>query len=184
MSNKKRLLLMVAGLVCCLLFGSLFISYSIFAADIVHKDGVPGGHYESIPFNMKIGEMIQGELSIKDEPLKLGIADSEGTIFRDFGVCDSRLCFHYAANYDGRHYIVVSNPNADSVQASAFEVVADIVTTSLQPGTGSGVKVTPEVTGSPTPPVWTIVIIGVLVGVIVVMSVRRRRRPADNRAMF
>ena len=179
MINKHKLLAILAGLLCYSLLALLLINYPVFASDDNHIErhgGVVGGHSESIPFNMEVGEMIQGEFIAEREPLRLSIADFSGKSIHNFGECGSRCGFYYAARDDGQHYLVVTHPNPMSVGASGYQINADILPTELPPGSGSGQTPTQDAT-KPSPfPAWGIVIIVVVIGVIIAMFTRRRRR--------
>lgn len=175
MTNKHKILAILV-----VLFGCSLFAYPVFAQDTKHIEkhgGVVGGHSESIPFSMEVGEMIQGEFIAEREPLRLSIADFSGKSIHSFGECGSRCGFRYAAGEDGQYYLVVTHPNPMSVGASGYQINADILPTELQPGTGSGQNVTQDVTKVSTFPSWGIVIIVVVV-VIAVIFARRRRRPS------
>jgi hypothetical protein len=114
-----------------------------------------------MPFDMKVGEMIQGELYVAFGNLKIGISDSSGNSIHDFGQCSSRCSFHYAADYDGRHYLVVSNPDSFS-GAREYDIKSDIVPTEYPPGTGSGKKTGEEQGGQQ----WWVIVVAVVVAII------------------
>lgn len=178
MTRKHRILAILVLLLGCLLF-----AYPVFAQDTKHIDqhgGVVGGHSESIPFSMEVGEMIQGEFIAEREPLRLSVADFSGNSIHNFGECGSRCGFYYAARDDGQHYLVVTHPNPMSVGASGYQIDADIFPSEFPPGTGSGQNVTHDVTRVSTFPAWGIAIIIVVVAIIVFKFTRRRHRPSSR----
>jgi len=148
--------------------------------DIDTYGEISGGHSDSIPFQMEVGEMVQGEILLRKDPLRVSISDSTGKSIHDFGICSSRFSFYYTQcpDYGSQYYIVVTNPDAYSIGTRGYSWLrANIVPTDLPPCTGSGKNMNGDVTPY-TPPVWTIIIIVVVILVIVVIFRRRRHRPS------
>lgn len=137
---RKHLRILSLVLLCSLLLGSFLIGSSILAQEEIEKYGeIAGGKSDSIPIQLKVGEMVQGEIiAVRNQRLRLSIADYTGKSIHDFGETSTRGGFYYAAETDGQHYIVVTNPDSFSVGTRGYTLKYMIKPTDLAPGSGSG----------------------------------------------
>lgn len=136
---------------------SLVFNIPILAQGEFEKSGeVGGGKSDSIPIQLMVGEMVQGEIvAVRNQRLRLSISDFSGNSIYNFGETSTRGGFYYAAEIDGQHYLVVTNPDGLSVGTRGYQLTYYITPTDLMPGTGSGQKVSKDVAKSDIP--WTII---------------------------
>ena len=98
------------------------------------KGGELGSNFsDSIPFEIKVGEMVQGELASK-EALRVIILDPTLRESVDFGkiIVES---FFYAAETEGTYHIKITNPTKETI---VYTLSYTVLPTSLAPGTHSG----------------------------------------------
>ncbi len=165
--------LILAGCIVglCLLV-SLLAGGSTLAQEEMQKGGgeIAGGKSDSIPIQLKVGEMIQGEIiAVRNQCLRLSIADFSGRTIHYFGETSTRAGFYYAAKVDGQHYIVVTNPDGFSVGTRGYNINYRITSTNLAPGTGSGKNTTKDMT-KPSMSMTTVwLILGATIFILVVL---------------
>ncbi len=119
-------------LLCLSILGSL-LSSSVLAQEPNEESGELGeGQSDYIPFEIKVGEMVQGELACK-EALRVIIVDPILRESVDFGKIVGS--FFYAAETEGRYRIVITNPTKETL---GYTLTYTVLPTSLAPGTNSG----------------------------------------------
>ncbi|MBI4330615.1 MAG: protein kinase [Chloroflexi bacterium] len=98
-----------------------------------------GGHSDSIPVQLKVGEMLQGEIiAVRNQSLSWDIADFSGRVVQSFGTTDTRAGFYYAPEVDGQHYIVITNPRDWEIGTHGYQVTYSTTGSTVPPGAGSG----------------------------------------------
>lgn len=130
------------------LLGNFLANSSVLAQEPIKKDGeIAGGKSHSIPIELQVGQMVEGEfIAVRGQRLRLSLADFTGKSIYIFGETSTRGGFYYAAETNGRLYIVVTNPDGFSVGTRGYNIIYQIKPTNLAPGAGSGKKVTKDVT--------------------------------------
>lgn len=167
----------VIALVGCLMslfvLATFLIGGSILAQVEIQKDGeIAGGKSDSIPIQLKVGEMVQGEIiAVRNQRLSLSIADFSGKSIHYFGETSTRGGFFYAAKVDGQYYIVVTNPDSFSVGTRGYRIVYKIIPTNLAPGTGSG-----KPTGGKSVLPWVVAGISIIGLILLLVFIRRRKQ--------
>lgn len=181
MNTGIRKPLVLAGFIICLsVLGSFLASGFVSAQENLEATGeIAGGYSESTPFQIKVGEMVQGEIVLRKEGLRLSIADYTGQIIHDFGLCSTRCGFYYAAATDSQHYLVVTNPDAFAIGTRGYHIYYTITPTDLAPGTGSGQAYTGDVTPNPWPTILLITGIIVFLGLVLLFARSRREEIVD-----
>ena len=115
--------------------------------------------------------MVQGEIvALRNQRLRLSIADFSGKTIHYFGETSRRAGFYYAAKVDGQHYTVVINPDGFSVGTRGCNISYRITPTDLAPGTGSGQNVNKDVAKSDIS--WTV--IWWIVGIVFILGLALR----------
>jgi len=174
-----------AILIACLSVAIVFlVSGSLLAQDEISKYfEITGGKSESIPIQLNVGQMVQGELIIKRTgTIRLSMSDFSGKSFYLFGETSTRGGFYYTAETSGPFYLVVTNPKGFSVGTTGCTVNYSIVPTNLQPGTGLGKKVTNDMTKPSISMTTVLLITGIIVFLgILLWLVRGRLRPIRYR---
>ncbi|MDP2730222.1 MAG: hypothetical protein Q8O55_07055 [Dehalococcoidales bacterium] len=174
MNSKIGKLLIVTWLITCLsIIGSFLVSDSVLAQEPVKTEGwIAGGHSDSIPIELKVGEMVQGEI-IGKEALMLTIDDPAGKEVQNFGEI-VHGSFSYAAKIDGKHYIVITNPNRWAIGTRGYTLTYTILPTDLGPGTGSGKAI-----GEKSIIPWIIAGVVILVVIFLIVFIRRRKQQRE-----
>lgn len=179
MYTKIRKPLRLAGAILCLsLLGSLLGSSPVLAQEPVVKGGeVAGGRSDSIPIQLKKGEMVQGKIIARKEALRVTIDDPAGKEVQNFGEI-VHGSFFYAAKTDGEHYIVITNPNRWAIGTKGYTLTYAVLPTELAPGTGSG-----QATGEKSIMLWVTIgtILAVALGLIIYLRQKRRKRELRQR---
>ena len=154
-------------LLCLSILGSLLSSSSVLAQEPIKESGELGeGRSDYIPFEIKVGEMVQGELACK-EALRVIIMDPTLRESVDFGKIVGS--FFYAAETDGRYRIKITNPTEETI---GYTLTYTVLPTSLAPGTNSG----PGMIRRNLPAI----IFGVLaVGGIIYLFIRRKKKERE-----
>ena len=170
--------------IACLSVVPLAVTPSALAQEQIHIYGeIAGGYAHSYPIELKVGEVISGQIIVRNETLTLSIADSTGKVIYDFGSCSTSCAFHYAAEVNGKHHLIVGNPDTYKIGTRGYNIYYSIRPTTLAPGMGSGIKVTgdatnPSTTSGSTTAVWwilgTIACVFIFLGIFV--GSRRRRK--------
>ena len=176
MNTKIRKFLIVTWFITCLsILGSFLVSGSVLAQDEVRKNGeIAGGKSDSIPIQLKVGEMVEGEIiAVRNQRLRLSIADFTGKSIYYFGETSTRAGFYYAAKTDGQHYIVVANPNSFSAGTRGYNLTYTILPTDLAPGTGSGKAI-----GEKSIIPW--IVTGVIISLVIFIRRRKEKRAVDS----
>ncbi len=118
---------------CLLLLGSFLTSSSVLAQEPIEKSGeLVGGHSDSIPIQLELGEVVQGEIIASNEPLRVTIDDPAGKEVQNYGSI-THGSFSYQARIAGKHYIVVTNPNTITVRKRAYTLTYTILPASSFP---------------------------------------------------
>lgn len=179
-SNISRILTATLFVICLSLFVSSSSSSLVSAQEGLHAGGgVAGGRQNSTPIQLKVGEMVEGEIVLHTDRLRLSVADYTGEIIHDFGYCSTRCGFYYAAATDGQHYLVATNPDAFSVGERWYDINYSIKATDIAPGTGSGKEYSGDVTPNPWPTIWLITGIIVFLGLVLLVARSRREEIHD-----
>ena len=140
MNTKIKKPLILAGfiLLCLLVLGGFLTSSSVLAQEPIEKSGeLVGGHSDSIPIQLKRGEMVQGKIIASNEPLRVTIDDPTGKEVQNYGSI-THGSFSYQARIDGEHYVVITNPNTITVRARGYTLTYETLPATSPPGTGSG----------------------------------------------
>lgn len=168
--RKKYIVLLL--LVLCLLMLLPFVEASSVKAqeEISNYFEITGGRSESIPIELEVGQMVQGELIIeRTGKIRISLSDFSGTSIWLFGETSTRGGFYYAAETSSKYYLVVTNTNEFYVGTIGCTVKYSIVPANVSPGTGyPGEKVTKDVTKSSfsMTTVWIITGIVVFLGLL------------------
>ena len=175
----KPLIWAIFAFLCLSVVGSSLNSSAVLAQEMIQKIGeVAGGSSDSIPVQLKVGKMVQGELIAEEGPLRVRIVGPSGKVIRDCGHGE-RGGFYYAAEVDGMHYIVLTNPDESSTGTRSYTMNYAVLTSGLAPGTGSGKPVGEEATNSfmSDLPGWVIIVVVILI----VLVIRRAKRGGPAR---
>lgn len=178
---SKHLTLAVS-LVCLWVVMILSIASPVLAQDQIHVYGeIAGGYAHSYPVELKVGEVISGQIIVRNNTMTLSLADSTGKVIYDFGSCSTSCDFHYAAEVSGKHNLIVGNPDTYAIGTRGYNIYYSIRPTTLAPGMGSGTKVTgdatkPSATSGSMTAVWWIVGTFAFVFILVSLFVGSRRR--------
>lgn len=135
MNTKIKKPLILAGfiLLCLLVLGGFLTSSSVLAQEPIEKSGeLVGGHSDSIPIQLKRGEMVQGKIIASNEPLRVTIDDPTGKEVQNYGSI-THGSFSYQARIDGEHYIVITNPNPIQVHRRGYTLTYTILPASSFP---------------------------------------------------
>ncbi len=188
MNTKIRKSLVLAGFIMCLsVIGSFLASGSVLAQEDIRKGGeIAGDKSDSIPIQLKVGEMVQGEIAaVRNQHLRLSIADFNGKTIHYFGETSTRAGFYYAAKVNGQHYIVVTNPDGFSVGTRGYNITYRITPTDVAPGTGSGKNTSKDMTKPSTSMTTVWWILGAVVFIfIVLVALRGSRRDEEYEYIF
>jgi hypothetical protein len=119
---------------------SFFTASSLLAQQQGSERGeLRGGGSQSYTIQLKVGEMVQGELiAVRNQTVALSLADNSGEVIRRFGATSSRGGFKYAAKADGQYYLVVENPDSFSVGTRGYQLLWEVKQADVAPGSGSG----------------------------------------------
>lgn len=129
MNTKIRKPLILAGfiLLCLLVLGTFLNSSSVLAQEPIEKSGeLVGGHSDSIPIQLKLGEVVQGKIIASNEPLRVTIDDPTGKEVQNYGSI-THGSFSYQARIEGEHYIVITNPNTITVRERGYTLTYTIL---------------------------------------------------------
>ncbi len=189
MKTRPHESIIVAGLILLCVFIVLNIPacQSVLAQEQIKKYGeIAGGHSDSIPFKLTRGEMIIGEVVVRNnQTLRLSVADFSGNIIYDFGLIPMQGGFYYAAETDGQHYLLVTNPDSFSVGTRGYAITYAIEPSNVKPGAGSGQKASvSQNTPNSQILLWVaVIIIGLIASVVLisVLVVKRRKKPVVKR---
>ncbi|MBU2578099.1 hypothetical protein KKA69_04695 [Patescibacteria group bacterium] len=135
MNTKVRKSVIIAGVLflCLLLLGSFLTSSAVLAQEPIKKSGeLVGGHSDSIPIQLKLGEVVQGKIIASNEPLRVTIDDPSGKEVENYGQVTHRS-FSYQARIEGEHYIVITNPNTITVRKRGYTLSYTILPASSFP---------------------------------------------------
>lgn len=127
-----------------------------------------GKYSDYIPFEIKVGEMVQGEL---ESEVALGVIILGPTLRKsvDFGKIVGS--FFYAAETDGRYTIEITNP---TIETLAYTLTYTVLPTELAPGTNSVTVITKIIRS------LIMIIFGVLaVGGIIYLFIRRKKKKRE-----
>ena len=160
-------------LLCLSMLGSLLSSSSVLAQEPNKESGqLRGGDSNYILFEIKVGQMIQGELR-SEEALRVSIFNARtGRTSVDFGTIVGS--FFYAAKTEGNYRIIITNPKPALGAGNYvnYSLTYAILPTSLAPGANSG----PGLISRNLPAI----IFGVLaVGGIIYLLMRRKKKKRE-----
>jgi hypothetical protein len=185
MNNKLDKLKMAFLIICLPMLLILLSGSQVLAQEQIRKYfEITGGKSEAIPIQLKVGQMVQGELIIeRTGTIRISLSDFTGKSMYLFGETSTRGGFYYAAEKDGQYYIVVTNPNAYYVGTIGCTVNYSIIPipTNAAPGTCSGKKVTEDVTEpSPLIPAGWWIVGGIIALVLLVLFAKVKSRDHDD----
>lgn len=135
MNTKIRTLVTLAGFILLWLsvLGSFLTSSSVLAQETIEKSGeLVGGHSDSIPIQLELGQVVQWEIIASNEPLRVTIDDPTGKEVQNYGSI-THGSFKYQARIAGKHYIVVTNPNTITVRKRGYTLTGTILPASSFP---------------------------------------------------
>ncbi len=176
-------------LLCLSILGSLLSSSSVLAQEPDKKiGGLKLGGYDYVGFQMKVGEMIQGELECS-KALRVVILDADLRVIVDFGNIVGS--FFYAAKAEGVYRVRMTNPagvfanlgsGPRATETVRYTLTYSVLPTSLAPGTNS-VTAMAKITRS-LPVIITVLALGGITYLFILRRKKKKRELEQKQAEF